>query len=345
MSEPVVSVIVPIYKTEAYLDECIQSIVEQSYDNLEILLLDDGSPDNCPQISDQWAERDSRIRVVHKSNSGVSDTRNLGISLANGKYVTFVDSDDYLKTNAIQIMVAQAEKYQVQCVAGGYVRLLRNGSILEKPSTDQLQICNGKQEVEVHILYRLVGAEYKNMKPLSQSACVKLYDRQVLLDHNVKFLPIREIGSEDFYFNICFFQYAESVAIIPENLYVYRDNGESCSNTYDSTRLDSFIKLYRTMLEKDLFSDREKYLQMLTSNILGGISVCIKLLIASDIPDKVVQLSEVLNKKEICQMTQQCCLKDIHFPLSLFCMLMKYKMKYSLYFLISLFVKLNMEKH
>lgn len=91
-----ISVIIPIYKVEEYLDHCIKSIVEQTYRKLEIILVDDGSPDKCPLKCDEWAERDGRIRVIHKKNGGLSDARNVGMSIAKGSYISFIDSDDWI---------------------------------------------------------------------------------------------------------------------------------------------------------------------------------------------------------------------------------------------------------
>lgn len=91
-----VSVIVPVYKVEDYLDRCVKSIVSQTYTNLEIILVDDGSPDKCPEICDKWASKDSRIRVIHKENGGLSDARNAGMAVATGEYTSFIDSDDYI---------------------------------------------------------------------------------------------------------------------------------------------------------------------------------------------------------------------------------------------------------
>lgn len=96
MEEPLISVIVPVYKVEPYLDKCISSIVNQTYKNLEIILVDDGSPDNCPTMCDAWAEKDSRIRVIHKTNGGLSDARNAGMTVATGELMAFVDSDDWI---------------------------------------------------------------------------------------------------------------------------------------------------------------------------------------------------------------------------------------------------------
>lgn len=102
MEQQKISVIVPVYRVEAFLDRCVQSIAEQSYKNLEIILVDDGSPDNCPAICDAWAERDSRIKVVHKQNGGLSDARNAGMAIATGEFMGFVDSDDWIAPDMYQ---------------------------------------------------------------------------------------------------------------------------------------------------------------------------------------------------------------------------------------------------
>lgn len=85
-----ISVIIPVYKVEKYLDKCIQSVINQTYSNLEIILVDDGSPDNCPQLCDDWANKDERIKVIHKKNGGLSDARNAGLDIATGEYIAFV---------------------------------------------------------------------------------------------------------------------------------------------------------------------------------------------------------------------------------------------------------------
>ena len=100
-----ISVIVPVYKVEPYLDRCVQSIVDQTYTNLEIILVDDGSPDRCPQMCDEWAKRDNRIHVIHKENGGLSDARNAGMAIASGEYISFVDSDDWIEPAFMQVLL------------------------------------------------------------------------------------------------------------------------------------------------------------------------------------------------------------------------------------------------
>ena len=96
-----ISVIVPIFKVEDYLRKCVDSVINQTYKNLEIILVDDGSPDNCPKICDEYANQDSRIKVIHKENGGLSDARNAGMKIAKGEYVSFIDSDDYISCDCI----------------------------------------------------------------------------------------------------------------------------------------------------------------------------------------------------------------------------------------------------
>ncbi len=93
---PLISVVIPVYKVEKYLRECVDSVINQTYKNLDIILVDDGSPDKCPAICDEYAEKDTRVRVIHRKNGGLSAARNSGIDIARGEYITFIDSDDYV---------------------------------------------------------------------------------------------------------------------------------------------------------------------------------------------------------------------------------------------------------
>lgn len=105
MDAPLISVIVPVYNVEAYLDRCVQSIVDQTYQNLEIILVDDGSPDHCPAMCDAWAKKDHRIKVIHKANGGLSAARNAGMAVSTGEYIGFVDSDDYIAPEMFRLLL------------------------------------------------------------------------------------------------------------------------------------------------------------------------------------------------------------------------------------------------
>lgn len=120
--EPLISVIVPVYNVEPYLRKCVDSILNQTYRNLEVILVDDGSPDGCPAICDEYATNDERIKVIHKKNGGLSDARNAGMAVAKGEYLSFVDSDDMLPPDAMEILLHTAISEQADMVIGGHSR-------------------------------------------------------------------------------------------------------------------------------------------------------------------------------------------------------------------------------
>lgn len=118
--EPLISVIVPIYNVEKYLDECVQSLLHQTYHNLEIVLVDDGSPDKCPQMCEQYAKEDTRVKVIHKKNGGLSEARNVGMEIASGEYLMFVDSDDWVDLEMVEKLFRLLKEYDAQISACGY---------------------------------------------------------------------------------------------------------------------------------------------------------------------------------------------------------------------------------
>lgn len=115
--DELISVVVPIYNVEKYIEKCIDSIINQTYTNLEIILVDDGSPDKCGKICDEYAKRDKRIKVIHKENGGVSSARNIGLDNLNGEYVTFIDADDYISNNYCEELLNALKTENADCVA------------------------------------------------------------------------------------------------------------------------------------------------------------------------------------------------------------------------------------
>lgn len=122
-----ISVIIPVYKVEKYIGKCVDSVINQTYRNLEIFLVDDGSPDNCPAICDEYAQKDSRVKVIHKPNGGLSDARNAALDVMTGDYVTFVDSDDYLAPDAVEILYYSLKKEDADVSVGNMVSVDENG--------------------------------------------------------------------------------------------------------------------------------------------------------------------------------------------------------------------------
>lgn len=163
-----ISIVVPIYNVEQYLDNCVSCILNQTYTNLEIILVDDGSPDQCGTMCDSYAERDSRVRVIHKKNGGLSDARNVGISAANGKYITCIDSDDYVSSDFIEYLYRLAENYNAEISICGFIK---TASLTETQQLDNGNVfIYNAEEALMQMLYAQV---------FTTSAWGKLYKREL----------------------------------------------------------------------------------------------------------------------------------------------------------------------
>lgn len=207
-----ISVVVPIYKVEEYLDRCIQSIIDQTYENLEIILVDDGSPDNCPTICDAWAKKDRRIQVIHKENGGLSSARNTGMKVLTGKYVCFIDSDDYIELDMIETMHNSILKDDFDvCVCNTY-NIDQNGNIFAR---------GGNYKDSVHYGSGVLESFVKGVDFDSYSVCDKMYKVSVLKNIGLFFDEKNKWG-EDFPFNYMFFSCAESCISLSTSLYNYR---------------------------------------------------------------------------------------------------------------------------
>lgn len=146
-----ISIVVPVFKVEKYLDKCINSILNQTYKNIEVILVDDGSPDNCGKICDNYAKKDKRIKVIHKENGGLSDARNAGIDVANGEFISFIDSDDYIDAEYIELLYNTIKKDKTDIAISSHKVIYESGTILEKATNEQ-SILN-PEEVLKRILY------------------------------------------------------------------------------------------------------------------------------------------------------------------------------------------------
>ena len=183
--EPLISVIIPIYKVESFLQKCVESIISQTYKNLEIILVDDGSPDRCGEICDKYAEKDTRIIVIHKKNGGLSDARNVGLSYSKGKYIVFVDSDDYMVSDGIEYLYKIAQLYSSDLVIGGVEKF--------DDATGKIIWTTADNNEDVHVFNNRQEA----MKDMFLEGCAswaRLYKREI---HEGCLFPIGEINEDE----------------------------------------------------------------------------------------------------------------------------------------------------
>lgn len=228
MQIPKISIIVPVYKVERYLDECVTSIVRQTYMNLEIILVDDGSPDKCPQLCDDWAARDPRIRVIHKVNGGLSDARNAGLDVACGEYIMFVDSDDFLDSSIVEDLYDIMLKTNADVACGGIYRY-KNGRCVE--------IYNEIIQAD-KVTY--TGIEQLNNMLNAKVDCGswgKLYKSNIIGTHRF----IKNRYNEDVIFLFSLYPKCSKVVCTCKRYYYYRETegsvtGEISEKTMDALR-------------------------------------------------------------------------------------------------------------
>lgn len=240
--QPLVSIIVPIYETEQYLPQCVDSILHQTYQNMEIILVDDGSPDHCPQICDKYAKEDSRIRVIHQKNAGVSVTRNTGLSMARGEWVAFADSDDFCKPMWITCMIQNAMKMDCELSICGY-NVNYEVENLKDQQTSQATTRNGPpmlldREETIYCAFLPTGCQV--------SIWNKLFKRSIICDHLIAFEPSISIG-EDMVFLFSYLRFCKKVVYDPTPLYVYMIHVGSAMNAM--SHAEHFQKKWLTDLD------------------------------------------------------------------------------------------------
>ena len=228
--DALISVIVPVYNVEDYLDRCVESIVNQTYNNLEIILIDDGSPDSCPEMCNEWAEKDSRIIVVHKENGGLSDARNAGLKVATGEYISFIDSDDWININFYEQMyrtiinekseIVQCERDIVSDCTGEYLK-----NIIEY---DSLTVSD-EQAISMLI----------DENKFRQVVWNKLYKRSI-----IKHCFLKGIINEDEFWTYKVFGETKRITYINAVMYYYFLREESIMRSnYSLKRLDGLKAL------------------------------------------------------------------------------------------------------
>ena len=276
MDNPIVSVIIPVYNTEKYLDKCISSVREQTYKNIEILLIDDGSKDKSGEICDRHGAEDDRIRVIHICNSGVSHARNLGIQQSSGKYLFFVDSDDYIDSGMITDQVSAMEHEGADLCISALSRenLLTDFCIdLDKPCESEMAFL-----LKNHLLF---------------GPMVKIYRRDLVNKHGMFFSEDFSYG-EDLLFNLGYLWYVDRICYVNRCYYHYvTENTQSLSRKVRWNAFENDMVLHRELkkwlLEKNLMSKIAQ--DILADRVVGTASDAIALVYRQDCPwNKLEQL-------------------------------------------------------
>ncbi|RZM15635.1 glycosyltransferase [Lactobacillus delbrueckii] len=329
---PLVSIIVPVYNVEKYLQQCVDSLVSQTYQNIEILLIDDGSKDNSGQMCNQFSEQYTNVMSFHKKNSGLGLTRNFGLERINGDYVTFVDSDDYLRQDAIQKLVDGLGDGQNDTVIGGFTKITDDGKELYIETYPEEVINNGL--VYSRLFNRMLGSSPDRHDSIKPSVWNALYSVKIIQEHNLHFVSERELISEDIVWDSDYYRYSQSAKIISEPTYYYRYNPNSLSQTYNTDRFEKSIYFYKHMTCK---MSNTEIAQEAKLRLIRYLFICVRSAFSQSaiMPFRESQKSikKMCSNLELQQAIDEYPINRLGFKQRIFIMMVKYKWTFCLTFL------------
>ncbi len=269
-----ISIIVPVYNVEQYLNRCMETLLSQTYQNMEILLIDDGSEDGSLELCKQYAKKDKRVRVIHKENEGLGITRNCGLNNATGKFIMFVDSDDFLEFHTIELLYKDIVEQDADMVlANHYYKDIPRGLPIEAGL-----YCG--QDITDIIYLHMLGRHGKAEDDLCVSVWTNLYKKEIIEQYGLCFPSERKLIWEDLAFNTEYLRYCNRVFVEEIPLYHYCYNGESLTHCYASDRLQRILDMYQYMQEQILkynFTDIDMAKKRLQNRFIGNIRTCLKL--------------------------------------------------------------------
>lgn len=262
MSLPKVSIVVPVYNTEKYLKQCIESLTSQTLEEIEIIIVDDGSKEECAFLCDELAKTDDRIKVIHKQNGGLGLARNTGIEVATGEYIGFVDSDDYVDLKMYKSLYDAAVKNDADlCLSGisfvGGNTFSKSGDYTEKHYFDRDTIFENEGIKE--LLLGVIGAlpNEPDDSRYGVSVCKNIFKRSLLNEKKIEFFSERKIISEDTLFMTDYIKCCKKAVGIHGAFYCYRRNDESLSKSYKADRFEKVL-IFLSCLEEHIKDAVEK---------------------------------------------------------------------------------------
>ena len=295
MQNPKVSIIVPIYNVEKYLERCMQSLLNQTLKDIEVIMVDDGSPDNCPRMCDEYAKIDSRIKVVHKENAGLGYARNSGLDVATGEYVAFVDSDDYVSVDMYKTLYEYASDKNIDVIYCGFRKEFSVNRYLNIAECQTYEEYVG--ETIKNIIPDFVASPPHEKKEYVHDMSVwhSIYKREIIVSNRIRFISERDYASEDIPFQIDFLTCCKKVAFIPNIFYYYCYNQGSLTKSFSISKFEKTKALYHLLLDKtkeyDVKGLRAKRL------FIGYIRAMLRLIVTLPIKrhDKKTYIKQILN--------------------------------------------------
>ena len=340
-----VCIVIPVYNTEKYLKDCVNSVLNQTYKNLQIILVNDGSTDESPMICDLFEEKDDRILVIHKENEGLGLTRNAGIMEANAEYITFLDSDDWIKNNHIENLVKLMINYKSDLVIGGNCKCSNTGDILEKTHLPYYGVFE-KDKIEDEIKLSIIAADNTSKRDLGipMSVCFNLYKTDIIKKNNISFISERDCVSEDLFFNLKYLSSSNIVYLSEEKGYFYRFKPLSITRRFDEKQINRTFNYYKKLMQdSNIDITDEQVVDRIKRSTIAKIRGILMLVVASNntFRYKMKTMKSVLSNNISQEMFKEYSLKKYRFSLRIISFFMKHKNIFILYFIF--FIKKNIK--
>lgn len=246
-----VSLIVAVYNVEQYIEKCLISIKNQTYTNIQVIVVDDGAKDNSAKICEDFAAKDSRFKVVHKENAGLGYARNTGLEHVEGDFVMFIDGDDFLEPNMVETFVKYQEETNSDMIICGFKRYIDDDHIKDVNTVKTAISFEGEEEIITKVLCPILGPDASKYSNDGREMCVwtNFYSMDVIRKMDLKFVSERVYSAEDFFFNVPFIRHCNKITMIPECLYNYRYNDTSLTNTFRPNRFELLNNLMNGGIE------------------------------------------------------------------------------------------------
>lgn len=267
-----ITIIVPVYNVEKYIRECIESLINQTYKNIEIILVDDGSKDKSGYICDDYAKTDSRIKVIHKKNEGLGFARNTGLKVTQGKYVTFIDSDDKADADLVERLAKGISEFDCDTCIGGFKRISESGTVSFEERYDDA-IFSGTN-VYNKLFARMLGSAPDKHDAIRMSVWNVMYSMDIIREYQIEFPSERKLISEDIIWDSEYYKYAKRVKVIDSTAYNYRITPGSLTQKYKPDMLDKICVLYNEMVNR--LSGDETKVARLQRQFFVNLRACIR---------------------------------------------------------------------
>lgn len=336
INSDLVSVIIPVYNVDKYLEKCIDSILNQTYKKIEIILVDDGSTDTSGHICDRYKEKNNNIIVIHKKNEGLGYARNSALKIASGKYVTFIDSDDYADSDLIMNLIKATMDDNVDTCIGGFKKINNKGKI---EFIEKYQECiYTNNNIYDSLFARMLGSLPEKHDALRMSVWNVLYSMKIIKEHSLMFPSERDFISEDIIWDSEYYKYAHKVKIIESTAYNYRTTPGSLTQKFKPQRFEKTCILYKE-LKKRIGNDSTKVIR-LQRQFFVNLRVCLKQeqhkISNNNCHIYKIRVRKIINDDLVQKIVKEYPIDRIQIKQKIFLLLIKYKLSHILIIFINL---------